>query len=573
MQPALLDTTDTDGTGPIVSAGSPDTSSPTRPKPRPSGVFRRTDLDRALSVASLPAAVASAALSVVHRLQLWMEAAVYPYDAYYYMGTASNLAYGNGYAFRGTAHTRFLPGYPIAMAPLVKDLGAEAAGVLVASISWALLALVCYFMARNLAGWLAGLSASVLVSFQPVAIEWTSLPMAEGLFTLAAFSSLWAMTTALEKENPTALVPAGLLGGYALITRSEGFALVPIYLGTSAYALAKARRRTQRGRSWPGTPLLGAGGGLLALLLPYSSWLVWSAGKKSAEISHASEFLANFRWALRDLVPNFGYYMWGAYRQPLFAALGYVGLVWILARRPRAGTLLGLWLASMVGFHSAWYYRYDRFAVAAIPAMGVAAGAAVGWVGSLGAHARELTSRRRKFSRSYLTAGLLASIAAAALTFADDGKSLARLHMTLLNRAGGRAILMASEAAGRLEGGLASNVGAMAEFHAGKPVATILARPAEAELANVDPRDLPCVLMAACFDPDRLESEDPEARLEALRRSGVRYLVLHVDEASPEDVVRRLGLPPGAVQLRADVVGGGPSEAGVHRASILEVLP
>ncbi len=510
---------------------------------------------------------------MVHRLQLWMEAGVYPYDAYYYVGTASNLAYGNGYVFRGTSHTRFLPGYPMAIAPLVRSLGPEAAGVVVASLSWAMLALVCYFLARNLAGWLAGFSASVLVSFHPVAIEWTSLPMAEGLLYLAAFSSLWAMATALEKENPTVFVPAGLLGGFALLTRSEGFALVPIYLATSGYVLTKSRRRTGKHTSSAGTALVVTGAGFLALLLPYCSWLVWSAGKASAEISHASEFAANFRWALRDLVPNFGYYMWSAYRQPLFAALGYVGLAWLLARRPRTGTLLGFWLASMVGFHSVWYYRYDRFALAAIPAMGVAAGAAIGWVGSLGAYGRELTWRRRKFSRSYLCVGLLTSIAAAALTLAEDGKSLARLHMTLLNRAGGRAILMASEAAGRLEGGLASNAGAMAEFHAGKPVATILPRPTEAELATVDPRDLPCVLMAACFDPDRLGGEDPQARLDTLRRSGIRYLVLQVEDAPPEEVLRRLDLPPGAVQVRAEVVGGGPSEAGIHRASILEVLP
>lgn len=560
MRPALLEIEE------VVEPGN-DTSSPAPRRPRPQGRQGvESALLRGFSDASLPVVVVLAALSVVLRVRLWMQAVVYPYDAYYYMGTAQSLAAGSGYAWRGTPHTRFLPGFPLAVAPFVKSFGPEAAAVAVSAVAWAILGVVCYLTARRLGGWLAGTAAAVWVLFHPVAVEWTSLPMAEGVFALAAYASISLMIKALVDEDPSMLIAAGAAGGYAAITRNEGVALFPIYIGCAVWLL-----RTRCSTDKPGhreTSIAKIAAGLVLLTVPYLLWLLWSSGKPSQQVSYAAELAANIRPGIGSLLSALFYYSWSAFRQPFVTVVGYIGIAWLLLKSPRAAVVLGSWVAAMTGIHSLWYFRYDRFALASVPALAIAGGAAVGAVGSLGAGE---TRRRGRFSRVYLTIGILVVIAASGAVLSREGESLAVLHMTLLDRGGGRAIVSASEIGGRLDGNLASNQGALVEFHSQKRVVDILPQYSDADLRGLDAKDIPCRKMLACFDPDRLGPGSPEQRLDALRAQGVEYLILMVDDKDPSEVIRMLGLPVEAFELRTIIVTEGPSEAGTHRATILRL--
>lgn len=521
-------------------------------------------LVRGVERSSLPAVVVLAAISVLERVSLSMQAVVYPYDAYYYMGTAQSLAAGAGYAWRGSPHTRFLPGFPLTVAPFVNSLGPEVAATLVTAVAWGILGVVCYLTARRLAGWMAGVAAAVLVLFHPVAVEWTSLPMAEGVFVLAAYSSLSLMIKALLDEDPAALPAAGVLGGFAAITRYEGLALIPIYIGCAIWLIRKKSRSLSLGILLP-----RIGGGLAILALPYALWRLWAAGKTSQQLSYASELAATLRPGLGNAVSGVFYYSWSAYRQPFATLVGYLGLAWLVAKSPRSAAVLGSWVAAMTGIHSVWYYRYDRFALASVPALAIAGGAAIGAIGSLGA---EGTPRGARFSRGYLTIGLVITVIATGTVSLREGEELARLHMTLLaNRGGGQAIVTASEVGADLDGNIASNAGALVEFHSGKHVVDILPQYSDADLQGLDPRDVPCRTMLACFDPDRAGPGSPDERLEALRARGVEYLILLVDGKDAAEVVRALGLPAEAFEVRATVVTGGPSDAGRHGAAVLRL--
>ncbi len=567
MQPALLNSRpDTEVADRTSSRGE----SARRP---PRNRIGASSIEKGLSLASLPTALVLAGLSVAVRFQLWMQAVIYPYDSYYYMGTAQSLAAGVGYYWRGGPHTRFLPGYPIAVAPFVKMLGPEAAAVTVSAVAWALVGVVCYLTARRLAGWFAGIAAAVMVLFHPVAIEWTMLPMAEGLFLLAAYSSLALMLKALQDRDFTALVLAGASGGYAAITRNEGVALFPIYLVCAAWLLLKSRKDAKSGRvntrrAGPRSSIKAVAG-LVLLSGPFGIWLLWSASKTAPQLSYVSELRANLGSGLSNLLSGAYYYSWPGYRQPFVAALGYLGLVWLLGKSPRAAALLGAWIISMTGIHSLWYYRYDRFSLASVPALAIAGGSLIGALASLGEYERHF---HQKFSRGYLLIGLIIALVATGVVLDSEGEDLANLHMSLLNRGGGRAIVEASRIGGKLKGDLASNAGALTEFYAQKHVVDILPQYTADALRHLDPREVPCRRMIACFDPDKVGPGTPQERLEALRSKGVEYLILQIDSAPPTDVVGAIGLPPEAFETKAIVVSGGPSEANeTHRAAILKL--
>jgi hypothetical protein len=529
--------------------------------------LRESGLIKGLERSSLPSVVILAAISVALRLQLWMQAVVYPYDAYYYMGTARSLAAGAGYSWGGSPHTRFLPGFPLAFSPFVDALGPEAAAVTVSAIAWGLLGVVCYLTARRLGGWMAGFAAAVMVLFHPVAIEWTTVPMSEGVFALSAYLALSLLIKALIDEDPFALMLAGAPGGYAAITRNEGLALVPIYLGCALWLIR--RKSSRASRSGLRNPLTMAGAGLTMLVLPYVLWLFWSSGKTAPQVSYASEISQNFRVGLGSLINGALYYSWTGYRQSFVTTVGYLGLVYLLLKAPRSAVVLGSWIAAMTAIHSLWYFRYDRFVVASIPAIAIAGGVAIGAVGSLGStHSR----RRGRFKRGYLVFGLLMAIVASGLVMAQDGEDLARLHFTLLNRGGGQAIVTASKVGGRLPGVLASNAGAMTAFYSNKQVIYVLPQYSESDLEGLDPKDRPCRKMLACFDPDQIGPGPKEARLQALRSHGVRFVVLQVDDNEPSAVVEALGLPKEFFEVKAIVLSSGASDSGTHRAAILQLL-
>ncbi|MER3454379.1 MAG: hypothetical protein C4318_04380 [Acidimicrobiia bacterium] len=516
-----------------------------------------------------------AIVSIAIRLEMWSHAVIYPYDAYYYMGTARSLALGAGYVWRGQPHTRFLPGYPLTITPFVSSAGPELGGVLAATLAWALLGMLCYYIASRVGGWMAGLAAGIIVLFHPLAIEWTTVPMAEGVFTLAAYGALALMLEALRDKNAKALFFAALPGGFALITRNEGLVLVPLYLACSLWILYHRLKRFSQTSSFSNVYERKVGGravsaGLALLLIPYSGWLFWSLKQTSSQISYASELAANLKPGLGNVISGLFYYSWHGYRSLFITLLGYLGFLLLIWKAPYVVALLGSWIASMTVIHAAWYFRYDRFALASVPALGIAAGAAIGAVGSLGA--RNVTARSvATFRREYLLLGLALTVAGLGAVSIRDGKNLALLHFALLERGGGQAIITASRVGGHLNGNLASNAGALAEFYSERQVVDIVPPLSSEDLAALDPRERPCRAMLACFDPDKIGAGTPEERFEALKTRGVRYLIIQIDNQEPAEVLKALRLPQDRFHIRALVIIQRSLERSTAKAAIFRL--
>lgn len=536
--------------------------------------------------AAVPWAIGiAAAASVAQRLRLFYDMVLLPYDAYYYMGTARSLASAAGYFWRGNPHTRFYPGYPAATSLLAKFLEVDVAATLVAAGAWAGTAVTCYFLASRLLGRAAGAAAALALLYHPVGIEWTSVPMSEGLF---AFFGTLALGAAVESSRATSRAKrSGILAlgwasaGLAAVTRFEGLLLVPALTiaSWSCYRSARGNSPSSRPPALRQRTLADIGAGVAAFAAPVASWALWRATHSGSQVSYLAELRQGVEFDLSFYLSRFWYYAWPAHRHAVLTVAAYLGLVVLWRRSRAAAAILVSWPLFLGAFHSLWYYRYHRFVVPALPVMAIGVGAAVDAIlefgGKISGSAQTSSALTRQLvpPRFYVALGTALMFAATLVSGWEQGSRTAAIHAGLLQRGGGEALVQAARTASKLGGPLASNAGAIVEFWSSSRTYDLVRPLGPEEKARLAKSELPCAEAIGCFDRDHLGGADPEIRFAALESLGVRYLVLQLYGLSPERLVRELALPP--ERFRVVAVFGDQSDTGpeARRAAILEVLP
>ena len=164
-------------------------------------------------------------------------------DSVEYEQLARSVAAGDGYRWPDGTPTSFrAPGYPLALAAVYKLWGASyPAAFLAMAACGALTAVGTYFLARELAGagvarWAAGVAAAY-----PGDVYACSYYFSESVFAPCLAFGLWAVATSARTGSLPAAGAAGLLLGYAALTRSFAVLFLPTF-GVYLIGLPPARR-------------------------------------------------------------------------------------------------------------------------------------------------------------------------------------------------------------------------------------------------------------------------------------------------------------------------------------------
>lgn len=211
-------------------------------------------------------------------------------DGVEYATLGEELANGHG-----LPRSLFPPGYPLAIAAGL-HLGvsdAEAAGRAVSLMSGVLLIGLLVLVGRQLYGPMAGLAAGFLGAVYPPFIRKSTEVLSESLYMAVWFGAVAALLAGMRKSRPWYLGIAGLLTGFAYITRPEGAALAAV--GAAAIIMQGWRLAWPRRRVLAGVLLFTLGTALPAV--PYLVHLKhetgsWSLSGKTAFNLHLAEMVA-----------------------------------------------------------------------------------------------------------------------------------------------------------------------------------------------------------------------------------------------------------------------------------------
>ncbi|MBN2169055.1 MAG: glycosyltransferase family 39 protein [Actinobacteria bacterium] len=300
-----------------------------------------------------------AALAVrLHYLARYSE---YTADSYYYMILARSLKSGAGYTVRGIAHTKYLPGYPLfILAGSYIFGGIERSAELVAVLFGSLTVLVTYGIGKELFNKWTGLTAALVVAFQPTFLKWTCLVMTEGLFTFLFSLGVYLMIVGCKRGSMPYRLIAALAGGLCLLTRWEGVLFLP-FLVLMPFLYPKEAKV----KWWEPYVLLVLYGGPIAL---YVANNIARTGRFSSYVGEFNKNNSGMDFIiLKHRVKVYG---WNGMSDALFSAGFYLGSAWCLIRKKyKAFLIIGGWFALFVIFHLFWYYSYERFMTPAVPAV------------------------------------------------------------------------------------------------------------------------------------------------------------------------------------------------------------
>lgn len=464
------------------------------------------------------------AIGMQTRITLASKHSIYPYDAYYYLGGARSLAENLSYSFRNIPQTRYQPGYPIVVAPFTWLLSPERAGILVAAVAWAGVGITSYFIGRRIGGRTTGVVAAILVTFNPIAIKWASVPMSEALFTLFFSSAVLALIIGVQKRSPWLFVIASGLAGYASITRFEGIAFLPL-LGAGIYWFV---RDTGMKRVLRLTAMFV--GGIILFALPSLLWYLRNRGIGSNELSYSDEFTRNFNLTYESVKTRLNYYFWSGQKVRPLSLVAYTGMLVGVVRLKREVMLLALWFATIVGGHLLWYYTYERFLMGALPALAVS----TAWI-SVAVIKKLNKLRRLQIALTMVWCVLLLMLAVFSTWV---GINFTHLHILGLNTDwGGESFVAASRMQRDLPGGAVSNRGAV--------------------LAYWGEQDTPYIFPVVA-DRDEVPFVDPVKRARYLKDHGVERVILATRGRDPYDVLKDVKLDGIGMVLESTITIEGP---------------
>lgn len=302
--------------------------------------------------------IAGAAIAVrLHYLAKYTE---YTADSYYYMILARSLKSGAGYTVRGLEHTKYLPGYPIATLIFSYIFGGiERSAELVAVILGSMTVFTTYGIGRELFNKWTGLTAALIIAFQPTFLKWTCLPMTEGLFTFLFTLGIYLMITGCRKGNLYLRLGGALAGGLCLATRWEGVLFLP-FLVLMPFLYPKDSKM----KWWEPYLLLVLYGGPIAV---YVAGNIARTGRFSSYVGEFNDYNQGMNFAI--LKHRVKVYAWQGMSDALYSFGFYLGSIWCLVRKKfKPFLIVGAWFGLFVLFHLFWYYSYERFMVPAAPA-------------------------------------------------------------------------------------------------------------------------------------------------------------------------------------------------------------
>lgn len=488
----------------------------------------------AIAVAATVAATVAG--GIVLRVRLAAEHVIYPYDAYYYLGGAKSLATNLTYSFRNLPQTRYQPGFPIVAAPFTWVMETARAGTLVAILAWGGVGIVTYLIGRRAGGRATGAVAAVLVTFNPIATKWASVPMAEPVFTLSLALAVLALITAVQDDKPWWLAIAGLFAGYSMITRFEGAVFFALLVVAGFWMLSDAKwKRIRR-------VLTPAAIALAISVVPILLWYLRNKGIETKELAYSDELTNNFDVNFQSAKNRLGYYLWSGQKVQPVSLVAYAGMVAALIRMKREVALMALWFAGMVAGHLLWYYTYERFLMGALPALAVAAA----WV--------VVTPLRRLGRRPRLALSVIgcALVIAVVVISVRVGANFTREHILGLNRDwGGETFVVVAHRQRDLPGKSVSNRGAVFAF--------------------IAEQDTPYIFPVVA-DRDEIPHADPVARARYLKDRGVERVVLATRGRDPEVVLKEVRLDGAGLVLESTTTIDGPTE-GTHQITAVYRIP
>jgi 4-amino-4-deoxy-L-arabinose transferase-like glycosyltransferase len=210
------------------------------------------------------------------------------------------------------AHVRE-PGFPAATRLGLIAAGGEDVGVSVASIAFALLALVAtYLLGRQIDSPAVGLGAAAALAIDRSAIAWSIAGWRDEMFAFFAVLSVWAWLRLSQQPTYRRAAVAGIVSGGALLTRITSFALLapPIVL------LIAQRDRARR--LLPQTALATAL--MLAIVGPFLVNCFIATGDALYAINNHTDFYLK-REGIPDPPPMSAVaYTMGKFERPLVAA-------------------------------------------------------------------------------------------------------------------------------------------------------------------------------------------------------------------------------------------------------------
>lgn len=472
---------------------------------------------------------------IILRARLAAEHAIYPYDAYYYLGGARSLANEFAYSFRGIPQTRYQPGYPIVVAPFTWLTSTDKAGVLVAVLAWGGVGIATYFIGKRAGGRWTGVVAAILVTFNPISIKWASVPMSESVFTLFLSFAVLALIAALQEKKPSLLVLSGALGGFSIITRVEGAVLLPLLAIGAFWMLSDCGWRKLR------RILLPAGTAIVLFGIPFLIWYLRNRGIESKELAYSDELTYNLDVSGESAWHRLDYYLWSGQKFRPATLVAYAGMLAGIVRLKREIIIMAAWFGAMVAGHLIWYYVYERFLMGALPALAVSAA----WIS---------VALIRKLGRPRTAAAIAgcALLAAAVVVSIRTGVSFTHEHILGLNRDwGGETFVVVARRQRDLPGGSVSNRGAVFAF--------------------VAEQDTPYIFPVVA-DKDEIPHADPVQRARYLKNLGVERVVLATRGREPAVVLREVRLDGAGLILESTTTIDGPME-GTHQITAVYRLP
>jgi 4-amino-4-deoxy-L-arabinose transferase-like glycosyltransferase len=290
----------------------------------------------------------------------------YTADSYYFLLLARAIRDTFTYTVRGMTHTKYNPGYPIAIwLGGYLTGGLERSANLIAVLGGTFTVLATYGIGRELFNRWAGVVAALIIAFEPTFLKWTSLPMTEGLFTFLFAAGVYLLITGCKRASPPRRILGAAAGGMCFLVRWEGILFLPL-----AVLIVLLYVKGSGLRYWE-PPLM-----LFLFGLPIGIFVVRNlivTGKVTSYIGEYRDYSVHVSYQV--LKHRFKVYAWNGMSSAVFSVLFYLGAAWCLVRRKwKAFAVLAGWFALFVAMHLFWYYAYERFMAPAAPAVALVIG-------------------------------------------------------------------------------------------------------------------------------------------------------------------------------------------------------
>ena len=459
----------------------------------------------------------------------------YTADSYYFLILARSIRDTFTYTVRGVAHTKYLPGYPVAiwLGSYIFG-GLERSANMIALIGATLTVWVSYLLGKELFNKWVGLVAALIIAFQPTFLKWTSLPMTEGMFTFLFSGGVYLLITGCRRASPGRRLLGAAAGGLCLLTRWEGVLFLPIMaLIVIIYV------RGSRLRWWEPVLMLAVFG------LPTGLYVVRNLVATGKITAYSIEYQQHKEITFALLKHRAKVYGWQGMSDAMFYIFFYIGSAWCLARRRwKAFLVVFGWFFLFVVFHMFWYYSYERFMAPAAPAVAMMIGFLLV---ELATGVRYLFGSEGTFNRR-LAGGRMAERARRGLTV-----SLQLLGYAVV---AGLLVMLVTHGLVRANSVISENYRAFADDHGGKGMAQaaewlVQNAPGQQVAADAGPlfnweynADVLYVRPVPWDLP--VEAGDVVAPYltEKLYQRGVRYLVVGQTEQGVEAELTTIGMRP-----------------------------